>query len=231
MRGAATVIDRHGSTAQKETIFPRIAAGEHRIALSFTEPGEAMGLTPGKRANRTRAAALLFRATSLVRRSQPMSRRFAVLVAAVVLAVTAGAALAKPPGGGPQPKPGLEPSDPLPASLCVQFPHPSLACSAVVVSCPSSGQSQVVCKTTGFAGPADAGIRRLALRLPRQYVKAGLVCAVSGDVSVRCKVVSRTLSTATGVRMGVVRLPKSFQSVRISCTNRSKLACTVKRQT
>ena len=44
VRGTATVIDRHGSTAQKETIFPRIAAGEHRIALSFTEPGEAMGL-------------------------------------------------------------------------------------------------------------------------------------------------------------------------------------------
>ena len=140
-----------------------------------------------------------------------MSRRFAVLVGAVVLAVTAGAALAKPPGGGPQPKPGLEPSDPLPASLCVQFPHPSLACSAVVVSCPSSGQSQVACKTTGFAEPADAGIRRLALRLPRQYVKAGLVCAVSGDVSVRCKVVSRTLEhghrSSDGRRSAAEELP------------------------
>ena len=106
-----------------------------------------------------------------------MSRPFAVLVAAVLLAVTAGAALAKPPGGGPQPKPGLEPSDPLPASLCAQFPHPSLACSGVVVSCPSSGRPRSRCKTTRFARPADADLRRLALRLPRQYVKAGLVAS------------------------------------------------------
>lgn len=35
----ATVIDRHGSQAQKDTILPKLAAGEHRIALSFTEPG------------------------------------------------------------------------------------------------------------------------------------------------------------------------------------------------
>jgi hypothetical protein len=157
--------------------------------------------------------------------------RFAVLVAAGLLAVSAGAALAKPPGGGPQPDPGLETNDPLPASLCTDFPHPTLACSAVVVSCPRSGQSQVVCKTTGTAGPADADIRRLALRLPRQYAKAVLVCAASGDVSVRCKVVSRALSIATGVRTSVVRLPKSFKSVRISCANRSTLACTVGRHT
>jgi hypothetical protein len=106
-----------------------------------------------------------------------------------------------------------------------------LACSAVVVSCPRSTQSQVVCRTTGVAGPAGADIRRLELRLPRQYVKAALVCDAGGDVSVRCKVVSRALSTARGVRIGVVRLPDSFQTVRISCTNRSTLVCTVGRHT
>jgi acyl-CoA dehydrogenase len=35
----ALVIDRHGSQKQKEEILPRIAAGKHRIALSYTEPG------------------------------------------------------------------------------------------------------------------------------------------------------------------------------------------------
>ena len=158
-----------------------------------------------------------------------MSSRFAILVAAGLLAVSAGAALAKPPGAG-QP-PGLEPNDPLPASLCAQFPHPMLACSATVVSCPSTNQSHVACKTTGTAGPAHADLRRLALSLPRQYTTAALVCAASGNVSVRCNVISRTLSTATGVRTGVLRLPKSFQSVRISCTNRNTLTCTVRRQT
>jgi hypothetical protein len=159
-----------------------------------------------------------------------MSRRLAVLVAAGMLAATAGTALANPPGGGPQPEPGLQPADPLPASLCNQFPHPTLACSAVVVACPPSGRSQIACRTTGFAGPAGADIRRLALRLPRRYVKAALVCAASGEVSVRCKVVSRTLGTVSGARTAVVRLPTSFESVRIACTNRGRLACTVTRQ-
>ncbi|MBM3676312.1 MAG: acyl-CoA dehydrogenase [Actinobacteria bacterium] len=35
----ATVIDRHGSQAQKDHILPKLANGELRIALSFTEPG------------------------------------------------------------------------------------------------------------------------------------------------------------------------------------------------
>jgi alkylation response protein AidB-like acyl-CoA dehydrogenase len=35
----ALVIARHGSEAQKDRILPAIAAGQHRIALSFTEPG------------------------------------------------------------------------------------------------------------------------------------------------------------------------------------------------
>jgi acyl-CoA dehydrogenase len=35
----ALVIARHGSQKQREEILPRIAAGEHRIALSYTEPG------------------------------------------------------------------------------------------------------------------------------------------------------------------------------------------------
>ena len=161
-----------------------------------------------------------------------MSRPLAVLVAVGLLAVGAGAALAKPPGSGPQPDPGLEPNDPLPATtLCTDFPHPLLLCSAVVVSCPSSVRSQVACKTVAVAGPADADIRRLAIRLPRQFMKAALACAANGDVSVRCKVVSRALGTATGMRMDVVRLPKSFQSVRVSCTNRSTLVCTVGRHT
>jgi hypothetical protein len=155
--------------------------------------------------------------------------RFAVLVAAGLLVVGVAAALAKVPG--PQPEPGLEPNDPLPASLCTQFPHPLLACSAVVVSCPQSDKSQVMCKTSGVAGPANADIRRLALRLPRQYSRAVLVCAATGDVSVRCKVVSRALGAASGIRMAVLRLPASFQSVRISCTNRSTLACSVVRHT
>jgi hypothetical protein len=161
-----------------------------------------------------------------------MSRPLAVLVAVGLLAVGAGAALAKPPGSGPQPDPGLEPNDPLPATtLCTDFPHPLLLCSAVVVSCPSSARSQIVCKTTAAAGPADADIRRLAIRLPRRFVKATLVCAASGAVSVRCKVASRVVGAAAGTRMDVVRLPKSFQSVRISCTNRSTLVCTVGRHT
>lgn len=159
-----------------------------------------------------------------------MSPRFSVLVVTGLLVVGVGAALAKSPIG-PQPDPGPEPNDPQPASVCAQFPHPLLVCSAVVVSCPSSGQSRIACETTGASGPAGADVRRLALRLPRRYVKAALVCDASGAVSVRCKLVSRTLGTATGARTGVVRLPKSFHSVRISCTNRSKLACTVTRQT
>jgi hypothetical protein len=153
-----------------------------------------------------------------------MSRRFAVLVASGLLVVGAGAALAQPP-------PGLEPNDPLPTSLCTDLPHPLLLCSGVVVSCPSSAQSQVACKTTGTTGPAGADIRRLALLLPRFYVKATLVCAAKGDVSIRCKVLSRTTSTGIGVRTDIVRLPTSFQSVRISCTDRSALACTIRRVT
>jgi hypothetical protein len=155
--------------------------------------------------------------------------RFVVLVAAGLLAVGVGAALGQPTGVGPPP--GPEPNDPLPASVCDQFPHPLLLCSAVVVSCPRSAQSQVVCKTTGAAGPADADIRRMQLHLPRQYAKAALVCDARGAVSVRCKVVSRTLGKAGGIQVGVVGLPKSFRSVRISCTNRSTLACKVSKKT
>jgi hypothetical protein len=154
-----------------------------------------------------------------------MSRRFTVLVVAGLLVTGAGAALAAQPPSGP------EPSDPLPASLCTDFPHPLLVCSAVVVSCPSSARTEFACKTTGITGPAGADIRRLALRLPRVYTRATLVCAANGEVSVRCKVVSRATSTAAGVRMDVVRLPTSFQSVRISCTDRSTLACAVRHVT
>lgn len=35
----ALVISRHGSAQQREEILPKIAAGKHRIALSYTEPG------------------------------------------------------------------------------------------------------------------------------------------------------------------------------------------------
>jgi hypothetical protein len=69
----------------------------------------------------------------------------------------------------------------------------------------------------------------LALELPRRYAKAVLSCRATAEVSVSCKVVKRSLIVATGAHAAVMRLPQSFDTVRISCTTRTKLACIVKR--
>jgi hypothetical protein len=155
------------------------------------------------------------------------SPRFAVLVVAGALVVAAGAASAKPPPG-PQPGPGIEPVDPVPATLCAQLPHPTVACSAVAVICPSSPKEQFACRTGPSAGPVDASMRTLELQLPRRYPKLVLACQAVTGVDVVCRVVSRTITRVAGVRVVVLRLPDRTGVIRIACaTTKSRFACAV----
>jgi hypothetical protein len=156
-----------------------------------------------------------------------MTRRIVVLVAACVLGVTAGAALGKPPPG-PQPEPGPQPVDPPPASLCPQFPHPTITCSAVAVTCPSSPKAQFVCTTSAYAGPVDASTRKLELQLPRRYPKLALSCQVKTGVDITCRVTSRTITRASGMRVVVLRLPSGAGAVRIACATTTRFACKIR---
>jgi hypothetical protein len=146
-----------------------------------------------------------------------MSRRIPVLAAVCAIGAAAANAWAAPPGGG------IPPVNPPAVGLCAQLPHPTPACRAVTVACLAT------CTTTGSTGPANADVRKLGLQLPRRYARAVLSCKAVGDVSVSCRLVSRTLVGATGVHVAVMKLPQSFDTVRISCTSRTKLVCVVKR--
>jgi hypothetical protein len=156
-----------------------------------------------------------------------MSRRFAVLAAVGVLAMTAGAAAAKPPGG-PQPADGPQPVDPPLASLCASYPHPLATCSAVAVSCPSTAKVQVACKTVASAGAANAPVQKLELQLPRAYVALKMLCQLKPGSAIACRITSRTRTSATGVRVMVLRLPTGSASARIACSTKSaKFACKI----
>ena len=156
-----------------------------------------------------------------------MSRRIAFLVAVGALALTAGAAFGKTPPG-PQPEPGLEPSDPIPAAtLCQQFPHPLLTCSGVSVTCPSSPRAQFACTVNGSAGPVDASVRRLELQLPRRYPKLTMLCQAKSATEIACRVMSRTITRATGIHVVVLKLPNRTGAVHIACATTTKFACKI----
>jgi hypothetical protein len=161
-----------------------------------------------------------------------MSRRFVVLALVAAAAVTAGGALAKPPGG-PQPDPELTlPGVPPLASLCQtpgSYPHPIASCSAVQVSCPSTAKAQFACKTMASTGPAGASTRELQLVLPKRYSALTLLCKTQTGIDVACRVSSRTSVTASGLRVSVVKLPNRVASLHIACSaSKSTFACRVK---
>lgn len=154
-----------------------------------------------------------------------MRVRLATLIVASAAGALAGTALAKQPSPQPDPE-DMPPVSPPPASICPQYPHPTLPCGVVAVSCPSTAKAQVACKTVASAGQADAQTQKLELQLPRSYAKALLTCTADAKTRLACRITSRTLSGATGVRVAIVRLPNPFTTVRLACgTAKSKFAC------
>ena len=158
-----------------------------------------------------------------------MRVRLATLVVASAAGALAGTAPAKPPSPQPDPE-DMPPVSPPPAGICPQYPHPTLPCGVVAVSCPSTAKIQVACKTVASAGQADAHTQKLELQLPRRYAEAGLTCRTDAKTRVSCRITSRTLVTATGVHTAVVRLPNAFTAIRLACgTVKSKFGCKLRK--